>query len=67
MPPALFQLLSPMTELRHVSPELRSDRYGDAVRRADAGDHLALPRVAFLRRLAVGRVSRHRVTRALAH
>ena len=54
MHPALFQLLIPTTELRRVSSDLRSDRYGDAVRRADVGGRLELPRQAIVRRLGRG-------------
>ena len=66
MHPALFQLLVPTSELRRVSPDLRSDRYGDAVRRADVGGRLALPRPAIFRRLSPSLPTAGRPVRAAA-
>lgn len=66
MHPALFQLLAPSTELRRVSTDLRSDRYGDAVRRSDVGGRLVIPRPAAFRRLAVSLPTPSRAARPVA-
>ena len=54
MPPSLFNLVSPLVELRQVSPDLRSQRYADAVRRADPVRGPREPVGRLLRQLAAG-------------